>query len=80
MSPTVLRQSGYVVVVFGNDHPPAHVHVRAAGNVARVRLQPIALMDSYGFTSRQLRAIMAIVEANLSVCLAKWDEIHPEGR
>jgi hypothetical protein len=80
MSPTVLRKDAYHVVIFANDHPPAHVHVRAAGNVARVQLEPLRLMDAYGYTGRQLRAIMNLVSDNLELCLAKWDELHPEGR
>lgn len=80
MSPTVVRKDGYAVVIFPNDHPPAHVHVSSSENTARVQLEPVKLMDSYGYTTREQRAIMKLVEDNLEACLAKWDEIHPEGR
>lgn len=36
--PVVLRIDGARVVIFPNDHPPAHVHVRAAERKAIILL------------------------------------------
>lgn len=39
--PTVFREGGYQFIIFTSDHPPAHVHVRREGKLAKVRLEPI---------------------------------------
>ncbi len=36
--PTILRSRGLSVRVYPNDHAPPHVHVVAAGGVARIAL------------------------------------------
>jgi hypothetical protein len=54
--------------------------VRAAGNVARIQLEPVQLMDSYGYKPPQVRAILELVTRHKAALLAAWDEIHPEGR
>jgi hypothetical protein len=76
MSPTVLREKGYQVVIFTNDHPPAHVHVRHSGKVARVRLDPIEELHNQGFNTREMGVILSIVEENQHVLLEAWDAIH----
>ncbi len=62
MSPTVLRQAGYQFIIFPNDHPPPHVHVRRAGDAARVRLDPVEILHNQGFNTRELGVILAIVQ------------------
>ncbi len=41
--PTVVRNSGFRVVIYTNDHDPAHVHVLKDGTETRVLLEPISL-------------------------------------
>lgn len=77
MSPTLLRQDGYQFVVFPNDHPPAHVHVRRAGKVARIQLDPVELMDNYGYNSREISKILQIVQDNQGIFWAGWDSFRP---
>jgi hypothetical protein len=76
MSPTILRQDGYQFIIFTNDHPPPHVHVRHAGRAVRVRLKPIEVLHNTGYNNRELGKILAIVEANQALLLATWDEIQ----
>jgi hypothetical protein len=76
MSPTVLRESGYQFIIFTNDHPPAHVHVRRSGKAARIRLEPVEILDSHEFNTRELGKILSIVEENQDVILEAWDAIH----
>jgi len=40
--PTILRQGGFDVMIFTNDHPPAHVHLFKAGAEAVLDLAPVA--------------------------------------
>ena len=78
MSPTVLDKRGYRFVIYLNDHPPAHVHVRKAEKDARVRLDPVEILHNFGFTRRELREIIDRVTEHQGALLAEWDIIHPE--
>lgn len=71
MSPTVLRQRGYRVMIFLNDHPPARVHVSKAGNEARVRLDPVEILHNYGFSMREIREILDMVAEDQENLLAR---------
>ncbi|MCC7451058.1 MAG: DUF4160 domain-containing protein [Anaerolineae bacterium] len=70
MAPTILRQEGYQFIVFTHDHLPAHVHVRRAGNLARVKLDPVEVMSNYGFNTRELSKILEIVRDNQALLLS----------
>jgi hypothetical protein len=78
MSPTVLRERAYRVKIYLNDHAPAHVHISKAEKDARVQLEPVLILHTYGFNTRELAEIEELVRANQTKLLAKWDEIHPE--
>jgi hypothetical protein len=58
--PTVMRLDGLRVVVYPNDHRPAHVHVIGRGCEAVFTLNcmsgPVELRENYGFP----RALSAI--------------------
>lgn len=78
--PTVLRFAGLRVVIYFNDHRPAHVHVIGRGCEAVFDLHcpdgPPELRENYGFSRRDT----AMTESNLTaslilLCLA-WEEIH----
>lgn len=55
---TVLRIRGLRVVVYPNDHRPAHVHVLGGGREAVFNLNcpdgPPELRESYGFNTQEL--------------------------
>jgi Domain of unknown function (DUF4160) len=76
VSPVVLRQDGFQYIVFPNDHSPAHVHVRRAEKLARVKLDPVELWDYAKFNSRELSVIISVVKANQQKFLAEWDSYH----
>ena len=76
MSPVVLRQEGYIFIIFPNDHTPAHVHVKRAEKVARVKLNPVEIWDYFRFNTREISQILEIVRVNQQVLLAAWDEYH----
>jgi hypothetical protein len=77
--PTVLTEDGYRFKIYPNDHPPAHVHVQKAENEARVGLDPIVVLSSVGFNSRELTRVVELVEKHRETLLAAWDTYH-EGR
>lgn len=77
--PTLHRFAGLRVVVYPNDHRPAHVHV-TDGNEAVFELHcpegPPELRENYGFRSGQIATIKQELTANLGKLCAGWSEIH----
>lgn len=78
--PTVLRIDGLRVVIYANDHSPEHVHVIGTDDEAIFELHcpdgPVALRESYGFTTRQLRRLMDTLGAALFELCSAWESIH----
>src|SRR5437762_12280376 len=65
--PTVLRFDGLRVVIYPNDHRPAHVHVIGAGGEAVFFLScpggPPELRESHRFSVREANRIDRAVES-----------------
>jgi hypothetical protein len=78
--PTVLRLDGLRVVVYPNDHRPAHVHVIGPGGEAAFILNcpdgPVSLRESFGFAGRVLRSVEAELNAALPRLCEVWETIH----
>lgn len=77
MSPSVLRQGSYQFIIFTSDHPPAHVHVRGSGHLAKIRLDPVEVERSGGFSAGDLIKIIEIVRQNQTLLFAEWDKYYP---
>jgi len=78
--PTVLRLGSSRVVIYPNDHGPAHVHVIRQGNGAIFNLNcpagPLSLRVNFGFRDRELRDIQVeLLDHIAELCMA-WEEIH----
>jgi hypothetical protein len=68
------------VVVYFNDHRPAHVHVIGRDCEAVFDLNcpdgPVVLRENYGFSRRDIAMIeAALMESLDQLCLA-WEQIH----
>jgi hypothetical protein len=78
--PTVLKIGGLRVVVYLNDHRPAHVHVIGRGHEAVFELNrpqgSVTLRENYGFTRREIAGIERALTENLAELLAAWERIH----
>ncbi len=74
--PTVLRVKGYRFIIFTNDHPPPHIHVKQAEGGAKINLNPIEIVEHFDLNQRQLREIEEIVEENQSFLMEKWQEFQ----
>jgi hypothetical protein len=78
--PTVLRLGGSRVVVYPNDHRPAHVHVIASGQEAVFELNCstglVILRENYGFAERETRAIQTELQRHWAVLCGAWERIH----
>jgi hypothetical protein len=80
--PTVLRFGAVRVVIYPNDHRPAHVHVIGGGCEAVFDLQcpdgPPVLRENYGFGMRHVGRIKANLTASLELACKYWEKIHGE--
>jgi hypothetical protein len=66
--PTVLRLGSLRVVIYPNDHRPAHVHVSGQGHSAIFELNcpagPLRLGENYGLPEHQISKIATELEAH----------------
>ncbi|MBC7859973.1 MAG: DUF4160 domain-containing protein [Burkholderiaceae bacterium] len=78
--PTVLTIFGLRVVIYPNDHRPAHVHVQGNGCEAVFNLDGAGglpeLRENYGFSQKELTKIANELAANLATLGAQWRRIH----
>lgn len=78
--PTVLRLGGLRVVVYPNDHRPAHVHVIGSGTEAVFRLNcpkgPVELRENYRFAASTIAVIAAELDRALAQLCSEWKRIH----
>ncbi len=82
--PTVMLIDGLRVVIYPNDHEPAHVHVMGDGCEARFALHgadgQVELIENYGFKGRAVLKIRAALAKRQEALVEKWREIHGEKR
>jgi hypothetical protein len=76
---TILRESGFRVVIYLDDHKPAHVHVIGAGE-AKIDLGTAGgapeLVWAVGMSRADLRKAMRIVEAHRDHLIERWSDVH----
>ena len=77
--PTLHRFDGLRVVVYPNDHRPAHVHV-VDGSEAVFHLNcpngPVQLRENFGFRSGQIAAIEVELNGRVEALSVGWRVIH----
>jgi hypothetical protein len=80
--PTVLRLGVVRVVIYPNDHRPAHIHVIGKESEAVFNLHcpngPPELRENYGFPLRDLGRIRAALTSHLAALCEDWERIHGE--
>ena len=78
--PTVLRTGNLRVVIYPNDHRPAHVHVIGPAPEAVFYLNcpagPVRLRENDGFSTRELNRIELVLNKHVAELCAAWKEIH----
>lgn len=78
--PTVHRFDGLRVVIYPNDHRPAHVHVVGVSGEAVFVLHcpdgPPELRESYGFGLADVRRIRGVLAAAVAALCDDWRRIH----
>ena len=76
---TIFRSAGLRIVIFTNDHHPAHVHVFGDGQV-KINLigrngRP-ELISAEAMTAGDIRRAMRLVQDNLALLQERWEAIH----
>lgn len=78
--PTVLRLDGVRVVIYPNDHRPAHIHAVGRGCEAVFVLNcpagPIDLRENYGFARREIARILGVLTNHLYELCRAWEQLH----
>ena len=76
---TVFRAQGLRVMIFVDDHQPAHVHVFGDGQ-AKINLLGAGgtpeLVWADGMTRGEVRRAVKIVVEQQALLLARWEDIH----
>ena len=76
---TVLRADGLRVVIYLNDHLPAHVHVFGNGEV-KINLvgrdEEPDLIWADGANRSEVRRAMRLVSEHQATLLQHWEKIH----
>ena len=74
----VFRYKGFRFFFYsneGNPREPLHVHVRAGGHEAKLRLEPQARVGiSYGFDAGTLRELVEVAQTNREMIERAWHD------
>ena len=76
MSPTLLRQGPYRFHFYAGDGAePPHVHIAAAGKQeAKIWLTPVRVAQASGYSPREVRIGLCIVQEHREQFLIAWHE------
>lgn len=79
--PTILREQGFRVVIYSNDHFPSHVHVCKGSGEVRIELgdeesNPSLMTITGQISDKDVVKALYLVKENQAKLLAKWREIH----
>ncbi len=81
--PTVLRFEGLRVVIYPNDHRPAHIHVIGRGCEAVFNLNcpagPVEVRENFGFSRPGITRIENVLMDHLAELCSAWEDIHGNG-
>jgi len=76
---TIHRAGGLRIVIFLNDHEPAHVHVFGDGH-AKINLtgpgDAPELVWAEGMNRAEIRRAMRVVAQHRAAFLERWRQIH----
>ena len=78
--PTIIWIRNVRVVIYPNDHRPAHVHAIRGDEFSVFELNcpdgPIELVETHGFSGAELNRIAKAITENLSLLCMQWRFIH----
>ena len=77
---TIDESDGFRIVIYTNDHAPAHVHAINSDGEAKINLDGAdgapELIWVVGMKRSSIRKVMRLVKANSTAYLEEWRKIH----
>lgn len=77
---TLLRIDGFRVMIYTNDHAPAHVHLISSDGRAKIALNcptgPAIPIDVRGIDSRVLKKVLPDINQHLLMLCQEWGTKH----
>jgi Domain of unknown function (DUF4160) len=74
--PTILRFDGLRIVIYPNDHPPAHVHVIGPDWEVVINLVGLQVREIICGGDREARRAFGLVQENQTMLMDAWRSIH----
>jgi len=74
--PVVLRAVGLKVLIYVDDHDPAHVHVLGDGEAKISLLPDVSLEWVRGMNRATTQKAVRLVSENRLLLLERWNEYH----
>ncbi len=78
--PTILRFGNVRIVIYPNDHRPAHVHVIGPEHEVVFYLNcpegPVSVRENEGFSTRELKRSELFLNQHVVELCDAWKEIH----
>ena len=74
--PTVLRVGGLRVVIYPNDHPPAHVHVLGPGWAVVVNLIGPRVREVINCSEDEARRALQLIVDHQAELMDTWRRFH----
>jgi Domain of unknown function (DUF4160) len=87
--PTIIRQDGFRIVIYPNDHLPSHVHVIKGDGEVRISLGSAIDKDSEAssisprlitvtgkISDKDVAKALSLVKQHQIELLDKWSELH----
>lgn len=78
--PTIIRHGGFRVVIYTDDHAPAHVHVFYGREELLVSLgsdtEPVGVRTNRGMKPQRILKALRLVADHQALLLERWREIH----
>jgi hypothetical protein len=62
--------------IWPNDHSPPHVHVNGPDSHAKVNIESLEIVSSYGFSANDLKIIQQQIFKRKIKILEKWEYYH----
>jgi hypothetical protein len=80
MPPTILRYGRMRVLIYTNEHRPAHVHVWEGQRQAVFNLNcprgPIELRENFRFSRPEVNRVARLLQTHVHRLCAAWKAVH----
>ena len=73
---SVHDENGFIIHIWPDDHPPAHVHLYRAECYIKINLPDLSLIQARNAKPRDYRQAYEMVKANREKLLAAWRKYH----